>query len=111
LASTSTGRQPMSAERFDELAKALATGSSRRTVLKALAATAAGGVLALLGGKTVEAGGKKCSNDCDCPSHSFCTSGGVCVHFTCTTKGSKPCRLSRTFTTCIPRSQTCNPVC
>src|SRR6266498_2793661 len=39
----------MSAERFDEFTKALVTGASRRTLLKAMVTTMAGGALAFIG--------------------------------------------------------------
>ena len=46
----------MDADRFDDLARALAATASRRAVLRRLAGTAAGGALALLaGGRLVAA--------------------------------------------------------
>ena len=48
----------MSDEKLDELSKALATTTSRRQMLKVLAATAAGGVLTFVGAR--EAGAARC---------------------------------------------------
>ena len=48
----------MSDEKLDELSKALATTTSRRQMLKVLAATAAGGALTLVGAR--EAGAARC---------------------------------------------------
>lgn len=49
----------MGSERFDELTKTLATGTSRRVMLKAVAGVAAGGLLALFGQRSAEAVPKK----------------------------------------------------
>ena len=97
----------MSADRFDELTRALATGRSRRTVLKAIAATAAGGVLALLGGRSVEA--KTCSGNCDCPPHALCE-GGQCSRIVCS-KGEKFCKTDAFGGLCIARGEPCNRFC
>lgn len=77
----------MDQERFDRFTRTLASGQSRRDVLKGLTATAIGGLLAAVG--TADAGAKgpcrapntKCgkgrSAQC-CPSTHICTPGG-CV--------------------------------
>jgi hypothetical protein len=69
----------MDAERFDRIAKQVSTGTSRRAVLKAAAAAAVGGVLAM-GGRHEEALANKCAADvplrcghgCYDPSFSLC---------------------------------------
>jgi hypothetical protein len=67
----------MSADRFDKLTKALATGTSRRTVLKALVATVAGGVLASLGASGLGASevAVPCTFATDCGRNEICLSG------------------------------------
>jgi hypothetical protein len=57
----------MSADRFDQFTRVLASGASRRQVLKALAVAVAGGAVAAFGAGRVEAAGT-CSSDADCAS-------------------------------------------
>ena len=74
----------MNQDRFDDLTRTLASPTSRRTVLKTLAGSAAGGLLALLGGgeaaadDTCKPVGKKCRKAAQCCS-------GVCTDGTCVT--------------------------
>ena len=84
----------MDQERFDRFTRTLASGQSRRDVLKGLTATAIGGLLAAVG--TADAGAKgacrapntKCCKgrtaQC-CPSTHICTPGG-CVRKTAETR-------------------------
>ena len=73
----------MNQDRFDDLTRTLASTTSRRTVLKTLAGSAAGGLLAFLGlgeaaaDDTCKPLGKKCNKS------SQCCSGG-CVNNVCT---------------------------
>ncbi len=93
----------MNQDRFDDLARTLASTTSRRTVLKTLAGSAAGGLLALLGvgevaaDDTCKPAGKKCNK------HAQCCSGN-CVNDTCAAcpSGSKLCNGR-----CIPQSHCC----
>jgi hypothetical protein len=94
----------MGAERFDELTRALAAGASRRTVLRALAASAAGAVFAPLGAPPVAASGrpcgavgKHCRTHLDCCSGLYCNGDNKCVsscvasgQLTAHTKGAHP---------------------
>jgi len=81
----------MGTARFDELTKTLASGTSRRSMLKSIAIVATGGVVALFGGRSAEAQHKKkdqCAHDGDpcgrgvtCCGNLICsdpTNGGVC---------------------------------
>ncbi len=70
----------MEPSRFDDLTKALATSTSRRQALKAIAATL-GGVFGLGGISTAFANCKP--NGIGCNTSSQCCSGGCC-HGTCT---------------------------
>ncbi len=94
----------MNQDRFDDLARTLASTTSRRTVLKTLAGSAAGGLLALLGvGDTAATpGGCKASGK-KCKEHDQCCSGD-CVNGTCAAcpSGSKLCNGS-----CIPQNDCC----
>src|SRR5437764_9345527 len=67
-----SGETTMEPNQFDEFAKALATTTSRRQVLKAFAASAAGGLLALSGVGEVAA---KCKdNGHQCAKNEHCCS-------------------------------------
>ena len=78
----------MDQERFDRIARTLASGQSRRGVLKGLTGTALGGLLAAVGAG--EAGAR---GPCRAPNHKCgkgkhaqcCTSGQVCADGACTT--------------------------
>jgi hypothetical protein len=70
-------------QQFDELAKALASGQSRREALRKFVGGAAGVVLASLpgraaadGGEDCKVAGKACKKDLQCCS-------GVCCHGVC----------------------------
>ncbi len=79
----------MDDHRFDDFAKALATGSSRRRVLKGLAGSAAAGLLSLVGvagtdakpkaGRGCKRAGKKCRADAQCCSGTCDPMTGTCV--------------------------------
>src|SRR5437763_17176852 len=65
----------MDSQRFDDLARALASGASRRSVLKGLVATVAGGALSAIAGRetpsvgaqsTCRTLGESCKNDSSC---------------------------------------------
>ena len=60
----------MDGENFDNLARKLATGTSRRTILKGLLGSVAGGTLALRRGRNAEAAP---------PGAQFCTNSGQCA--------------------------------
>ena len=80
----------MDQERFDRIARTLASGQSRRGVLKGLTGTAIGGLLAAVGiGEAVAAppAGKpsKCYGD-----NSSCTNGKQCCSGTCTNRTCAP---------------------
>lgn len=66
----------MSVERFDNLVRGLATNTSRRTVLRALAAAATGGVLTVLGVRSADA--RQCRAD-----GAFCTGKRQCCSRRC----------------------------
>ena len=80
----------MDQDRFDDLTRALASTTSRRTVLKTLAGSAAGGLLALLGvheaaaDDTCKPTGKKCRKGAQCCSGNC--EAGVCAP-ACTPSG------------------------
>ena len=103
----------MDQERFDELAKTLASGQSRRGFLKGVTGTAIGGLLASVGlGKAVAAppAGKpsKCYGE-----NSRCTNGKQCCSGTCTNRTCAPVDLCVNVT-CIPTNVcftagTCDP--
>jgi hypothetical protein len=88
----------MSADRFDDLTKALATGTSRRRFLKSLGVTAAAGALSVIwsGRAQAQAG---CRNDSDCTSTNPCVTG-ECVKDPATSQGRTG---SCVFTTVICR--------
>ncbi len=71
----------MDGQKFDDIAKSLTTGASRRRVLKGLAAAGVGGALALLGGRRATEAApcpenrQKCGPLC-CPQGFVCTKGG-----------------------------------
>jgi hypothetical protein len=60
----------MDSQKFDTLVKTLASGTSRRRVLKGLAATAFGGVVVATGASGVDA--RRCSSASECPSCPGC---------------------------------------
>lgn len=66
----------MDGQRFDDLAKALAFGTSRRSLLRAVL----GGSAVISGRQSAQtvAAQKSCADDGDCPSLACC--GGVCVN-------------------------------
>src|SRR3989442_1506757 len=91
----------MSADQFDDLARALARAGSRRATLKLAirAATAAFGALALVSPSPATAA-KKCTSQADCPKNDFCDTTGVCVHCP---HDAVPCRPSSGLGgTCCP---------
>jgi hypothetical protein len=87
----------MDGSRFDQLARGMAAGSSRRTLLKALG----GGVVAALG--LVRAGGRVDADNTCKPAapkpQSKCTKDGqCCAGLVCQTGNCKPgCRINGTF--------------
>jgi hypothetical protein len=94
----------MDGMRFDNVSRALASGTSRRRVIKGLFA----GVVAALGAKALPAAAETCTPpgprafcnfDVECCDESVCR-GGVC---TCPS-GMKECKGG-----CIPRGNTCGP--
>jgi hypothetical protein len=86
----------------DDLARALARDGSRRTVLKVLGATAAGGMLALLGGGRTEAAPKKCRE----AGHS-CEDGQECCSGLCL-EGTGPGGARRCAgVACLPVGSSC----
>ncbi len=72
----------MDHQRFDDLTRALASGTSRRTMLKRIAGGAAGATLAMMGADTLAAKcrdiGKPCQSDAQCCSR-FCSPDFKCA--------------------------------
>lgn len=62
----------MSSNRFDDLAKAMATGASRRSILKGVAGVVAGGVLAGIAGRQAST----ISAQAGCPTGGTCKACG-----------------------------------
>jgi hypothetical protein len=78
----------MDAQRFDQIAKTIATGTTRRGFLRLLGGGAAAGALSLLGAKSAAAGrcrdtGAGCVDDANCCS-------GICGDGTCQDERPKP---------------------
>ncbi len=90
----------MEPSRFDELTKALATSTSRRQALKAIAATALGSILGLGGIGTALANCKP--NGYGCNIRTQCCSG-QCQHGTCCS--------SQEGTTCSVDRDCCSGTC
>ena len=108
----------MDSTKFDDLTKVLATSTSRRQALKAIAATTVGGILGLSGIGNVFA--KPCApNGRHCNSKTVCCSGFcdsttkrcACQPGTCSS--ACPCPSGQTCVNgfCCPTSQVCNGVC
>jgi hypothetical protein len=94
----------MDSERFDTITRTLASGMSRRGVLRTLSAVGAGGVLAVVGRGNVAAkkpatpaphGGCHTDHDgsgCSCwTSGNPTIGGGLCPHSTCKTADDGTC--------------------
>lgn len=111
----------MNDSRFDELTKALASSTSRRQALKALAATTAGAILSLSGLDTAFARhcrtfGAQCSSNAECcsgycPQTTYqcgCPPGTQLCNGSCV---STSCPAGQTFSPsacmCCPNSQLC----
>ena len=106
----------MSDEKLDELSKALATTTSRRQMLKVLAATAAGGALTLVGAR--EAGAARCRR-----VGQPCRANFECCDFFCPPDtgrcacrpGENLCSKTRRCIRCDPEAtfdpETCQCVC
>src|SRR3712207_3920167 len=94
----------MNANRFDALARALASGTSRRRVLRGLAALGSGGVLAspLL----VRAVGTPCDEDADCPDGEICFNGS-CQTLTGCVRG----QACLSDATCCRGESCCGGIC
>jgi len=102
------------AHQFDELAKALAEGISRREALRRVGGGLAGVVLALFGASAVDAAppcramGKPCKHDEDC-----CGAGvtAICVNRRCTgcLPRLTPIQDCTDTTQCCSRSTECVP--
>ena len=74
---------PMQAERFDHLTKGLATGASRRTLLRTLAGGVGGTLLAVMGREQARAQGRpprdtSCRTNAECGTSEFCEHRGGC---------------------------------
>ena len=101
----------MDAQRFDDLTRALATTTSRRTVLKTLAGSAAGGLLALLGVReaaaddTCKPTGKKCRKAAQCCASTVAHATATCTNRTCGFACDATYRLCNG--TCIPEAHCC----
>lgn len=93
----------MSSERFDDLSRALARGSSRRTVLRAIAAGVVGGVLTLLGPSQAEAGVPVEPGICGTWG-AFCRDDGDCCSSRCRLRR---CRCSTEANPCVVTSDCC----
>lgn len=91
----------MDQQRFDDLSRALATGTSRRRVLRGLTGSVLGGVLGLLGLEEAAAAcrliGQRCNANKPCCRGAVCTAKGVCR--CAKTRGFLPCNGDAT--TCV----------
>ena len=93
----------MSDEKLDELSKALATTTSRRQMLKVLAATAAGGVLTFVGAR--EAGAARCRR-----VGQPCRANFECCDFFCPPDtGRCSCRPGENLCSKTKRCVSCDP--
>ena len=90
----------MDYERFDDLTRALATGTSRRRVLRGLVGSALGGALSLVGLEAMAANcrliGQRCNDAHSCCKGAICTAKGVCR-----------CNKDRGFLSCNGDGTTC----
>jgi hypothetical protein len=83
----------MDSQKFDSLVKSLSSGSSRRRVLKGLAATAFGGLIVATGAKGVAAA-RPCKNANSCPPCSTATTPCYIATCTASTGNAKRCGCS-----------------
>src|SRR6266571_6377594 len=121
----------MDSSRFDELTKALATATSRRQVLKAIAATTLGGIFGLGGADLALAKNMTCAQWCaavfgdNTPADEQCSAaaahgkglcyscgpkssgGGVPPSSICCTRNTSGYCSSYSSTTCCGSSATC----
>jgi hypothetical protein len=79
----------MDNQRFDALARALATGTSRRTVLKGLAGGAVGGTLLIAGATSQPAAAQQVA--CTTGTQNACPAGYICCPTTNTPGGPGIC--------------------
>nr|HET6905097.1 hypothetical protein [Ktedonobacteraceae bacterium] len=93
---------------FDDLTKALATSTSRRQALKAIAATTIGGILALSGIGTVLA-----KPTCKPNGHGCGTNKQCCNGYCDPTRSTCGCPPGTTQLngTCCPNDQVCGSIC
>ena len=106
----------MNADRFDELTRALATGASRRAILKGMAAAVAGGALAgLLPGTARAQTSDACRDSCLGAGGRPTLTGDAlssCLRLcqTCGREGSHLCTANSGTgpTVCCAANQTCN---
>ena len=81
----------MDGRRFDEISRALATGASRRRVLKGLTGGVVGALGAALGARQAAAAPTKCRNrGSRCGQHANCCTLNCCGHVCC--GADEPCR-------------------
>ena len=100
----------MEPSKFDELTKALATSTSRRQALKAIAATTIGSILGLAGIGTAFAkchnAGHNCEENSTCCSHLCCIAAGQTEGVCCDT--GKVCQNGKCVTPCTSNGGTCS---
>ena len=90
----------MHAEQFDQLSKALATGGSRRTVLKILAGGLTGTLLAVAGGQEAQAQRGRAHSRCQ-RVHQRCQADAQCCgNATCDAASGRCVCLVQAF--CVP---------
>jgi hypothetical protein len=94
-------------QRFDAIAKQLATGVTRRRAMKAVLGGAVAVALVPIAGRHVQAGA--CGNNCDCPKNSFCDNGQCSTGKVCRDRPHRKfCKFSAGSSSCIdPSAETC----
>ena len=97
----------MKPTKFDELTKSLATATSRRQALKAIAATTFGSILGLSGIGTAFGAPKCHSNGLGCDTNSQCCSGYCQNGEKCTCPPAPACTVPPNNTCPCPSGQTC----
>jgi hypothetical protein len=94
-------------QRFDAIAKQLATGVTRRRAMKAVLGGAVAVALVPLAGRHAQAGA--CVDNCDCPKNSRCSNGQCTTERLCVNRPHRKfCKFSAGSSGCIdPSAETC----